>query len=138
MEAAGGDFLDRAPRADRVPPGLLVSGQPSSFLFVLGFLSLSGMLIDEIELQKREGKETVATILLPGASRLCPVGMAALMTALSIIPLLIDAFWVAMAVTVIAVLVAATVLTMLVVPRALLRFSPLSRHVRRLRRDIHC
>ena len=42
--------------------------------------------------------------------------MAALTTALGMIPLLLDAFFVAMAVTIIAGLMAATVLTMIVLP----------------------
>ena len=103
--------------------GLLATGQPFGFMALLGFLSLSGMLIknaivliDEIELQKRSGKAPLDAILVSGASRLRPVAMAALTTALGMIPLLGDAFFVAMAVTIIAGLVVATVLTMLVVP----------------------
>ena len=103
--------------------GLLATGQPFGFMALLGFLSLSGMLIknaivliDEIELQKREGKAPLDAILLSGASRLRPVAMAALTTALGMIPLLVDAFFVAMAVTIISGLVVATVLTMLIVP----------------------
>ena len=49
-------------------------------------------------------------------SRLRPVGMAAATTALGLIPLLADAFFVAMAVTIIAGLLFATLLTMIVVP----------------------
>ena len=51
-----------------------------------------------------------------GVSRLRPVAMAALTTALGLIPLLLDAFFIAMAVTIIAGLLFATVLTMIVVP----------------------
>lgn len=106
-----------------VTGGLLLTGQPFGFMALLGFLSLSGMLIknaivliDEIELQQREGKAPMDAILLAGASRLRSVSMAALTTALGMIPLLVDAFFVAMAVTIISGLVVATVLTMLVVP----------------------
>jgi multidrug efflux pump subunit AcrB len=90
---------------------------------LLGFLSLSGMLIknaivlvDEIEIQKREGLAPFDAILSAGVSRLRPVSMAALTTAMGMIPLLFDAFFVAMAVTIISGLVVATVLTMVVVP----------------------
>jgi multidrug efflux pump subunit AcrB len=90
---------------------------------LLGFLSLSGMLIknaivliDEIELQKGLDKPPLEAILISGVSRLRPVAMAALTTALGMIPLLVDAFFVAMAVTIIAGLVVATVLAMIVVP----------------------
>ena len=55
-------------------------------------------------------------MLLSGVSRLRPVAMAALTTALGMMPLLVDAFFVAMAVTIIAGLGVATVLTMVVVP----------------------
>jgi len=103
--------------------GLLVTKQPFGFMALLGFLSLSGMLIknaivliDEIENQKREGREDYDAIMEAGVSRLRPVAMAALTTALGMIPLLLDAFFVAMAVTVIFGLMIATVLTMVVVP----------------------
>ena len=103
--------------------GLLLTDQPFGFMALLGFLSLSGMLIknaivliDEIELQKGLGKGALDAILMAGTSRLRPVAMAALTTALGMIPLLTDAFFVAMAVTIIAGLMIATVLTMVFVP----------------------
>ncbi len=106
-----------------VTAGLLSTGQPFGFMALLGFMSLSGMLIknaivlvDEIEHQKRGGTPTFKAIVDSGVSRLRPVAMAALTTALGMIPLLVDAFFVAMAVTIIAGLVAATVLTMVVLP----------------------
>jgi len=45
-----------------------------------------------------------------------PVSMAALTTILGMVPLLLDAFFVSMAVTIMAGLLVATVLTLLVVP----------------------
>jgi multidrug efflux pump subunit AcrB len=103
--------------------GLLLMRQPFGFMALLGFLSLSGMLIknaivlvDEIEVQKREGSPLLKAIVDSGVSRLRPVAMAALTTALGMIPLLLDAFFVAMAVAIIAGLVVATVLTMILVP----------------------
>jgi multidrug efflux pump subunit AcrB len=103
--------------------GLLVTRQPFGFMALLGFMSLSGMLIknaivliDEIEVQKRAGLGDYAAILDSGVSRLRPVSMAALTTALGMIPLLLDAFFIAMAVTIIFGLMVATVLTMVVVP----------------------
>ncbi|NQU21424.1 MAG: efflux RND transporter permease subunit [Candidatus Nealsonbacteria bacterium] len=106
-----------------VTGGLLLTNQPFGFMALLGFMSLSGMLIknaivlvDEIQLQQREGSPAFKAIVDSGVSRLRPVAMAALTTALGMIPLLVDAFFVAMAVTIIAGLVAATVLTMLVLP----------------------
>jgi len=106
-----------------VTGGLLLTGQPFGFMATLGFLSLMGMLIknaivliDEINLQRTEGKETLRAILDSGVSRLRPVAMAASTTALGMIPLLFDAFFVSMAVTIIGGLLFATVLTMVVVP----------------------
>ncbi|MEH6467167.1 MAG: efflux RND transporter permease subunit, partial [Porticoccus sp.] len=103
--------------------GLLSSGQPYGFMSLLGFLSLIGMLIknaivliDEIILQSGENKDLLSAIVDSGVSRLRPVGMAASTTALGMIPLLFDAFFAAMAITIIAGLIFATVLTMVVVP----------------------
>jgi multidrug efflux pump subunit AcrB len=106
-----------------VTAGLLVTRQPFGFMALLGFMSLSGMLIknaivlvDEIELQKRLGLPDFRAVVDSGVSRLRPVSMAALTTALGMIPLLLDAFFVAMAVTIIAGLMVATILTMVVLP----------------------
>ncbi len=103
--------------------GLLSTGQPFGFMALLGFLSLIGMLIknaivliDEINLQKGEGKELLAAIIDSGVSRLRPVGMAASTTALGMLPLFFDAFFISMAVTIVFGLIFATVLTMIVVP----------------------
>jgi multidrug efflux pump subunit AcrB len=106
-----------------VTGGLLLTKQPFGFMALLGFMSLSGMLIknaivlvDEIQTQQREGSPVFKAIVDSGVSRLRPVAMAALTTALGMIPLLFDAFFVAMAVTIIAGLMVATVLTMVVLP----------------------
>ena len=106
-----------------VTAGLLLTRQPFGFMALLGFMSLSGMLIknaivliDEIELQKTQTDDIYEAIIESGVSRLRPVAMAALTTALGMIPLLFDAFFVAMAVTVIFGLMIATLLTMIMVP----------------------
>ena len=106
-----------------VTAGLLLTNQPFGFMALLGFLSLSGMLIknaivlvDEIDLQRSEGKSTYDAILDSGSSRLRPVAMAAATTILGMIPLFTDAFYIAMAVTIVGGLAVATVLTMIVVP----------------------
>lgn len=103
--------------------GLLVTNQPFGFMALLGFMSLSGMLIknaivliDEIDFQKGTGLELLPAITVASVSRLRPVAMAALTTALGMIPLIFDAFFVAMAVTIIFGLMIATLLTMVVVP----------------------
>ena len=103
--------------------GLLATNQPFGFMALLGFLSLIGMLIknaivliDEINLQSGEGKTLMDAIVDSGVSRLRPVMMAASTTALGLIPLLFDAFFISMAVTIIFGLGFATLLTMVVVP----------------------
>jgi len=106
-----------------VTAGLLGTSQPFGFMAILGFLSLSGMLIknaivliDEINLQINEGKDKFTAVMDSGVSRLTPVMMAASTTALGMIPLVLDAFFVSMAVTIISGLVFASVLTMFFVP----------------------
>ena len=90
---------------------------------LLGFMSLSGMLlknaivlVDEINTQRNSGKDDHAAIVDSAISRLRPVGMAAATTILGMLPLVVDAFFVSMAVTVMFGLGFATVLTMVVVP----------------------
>ncbi|MGD8825396.1 MAG: efflux RND transporter permease subunit, partial [Myxococcales bacterium] len=106
-----------------VTMGLLLTDQPFGFMALLGFLSLSGMLIknaivlvEQMDLEREEGKATYQAILDSGVSRLRPVAMAALTTILGLLPLFFDAFYMAMAVTIVFGLAVATVLTMVVVP----------------------
>jgi multidrug efflux pump subunit AcrB len=106
-----------------VTVGLLVTNQPFGFMALLGFLSLSGMLIknaivlvDEINLQRKEDKPEIQAITDSAVSRLRPVMMAAATTILGMTPLFPDAFFVSMAVTIAFGLGFATLLTMVVVP----------------------
>jgi len=106
-----------------VTVGLLVSNQPFGFMALLGLLSLVGMmiknaivLIDEIGLQLKAGKAPLDAIVDSGVSRLRPVSMAAMTTVLGMVPLLMDAFFASMAVTVMFGLTFATVLTLIVIP----------------------
>lgn len=106
-----------------VTVGLLITAQPFGFMALLGFLSLSGMLIknaivliDQINAELESGAGPREAIVASGVSRLRPVAMAAATTALGMLPLLQDAFFVAMAVTIIFGLLFATTLTMVVVP----------------------
>jgi len=106
-----------------VTVGLGATGQPFGFMALLGFMSLSGMLIknaivliDEINTQSREDKSPITAVLDSAVSRLRPVGMAAATTILGMAPLFPDAFFVSMAVTIAFGLGFATVLTMVVVP----------------------
>ena len=106
-----------------VTAGLLIFHQPFGFMALLGFLSLSGMLmkneivlLDQINIELKAGKEPFQAVLDSAASRVRPVAMAAFTTILGMIPLLWDAFFVAMAVTIMGGLTFATLLTLVVVP----------------------
>jgi len=106
-----------------VTAGLLLTGLPFSFMALLGFLSLSGMLmknaivlVDEIEAQESDGKPQPEALIDASISRLRPVFLAALTTILGMIPLVWDPFFASMAVTIMGGLAFATVLTMAAVP----------------------
>jgi multidrug efflux pump subunit AcrB len=102
--------------------GLLATGQPFTFVAMLGVLSLSGMLmknaivlVDEIDAQIAEGKSPYPALKDASVSRLRPVSLTAATTILGMTPLLYDAFFVSMAVTIMAGLAFATVLTLIAV-----------------------
>jgi multidrug efflux pump subunit AcrB len=103
--------------------GLLLFDQPFGFMALLGLMSLSGMLIknaivliDQIDQEIAGGKQALQAIVDSGVSRLIPVAMAALTTILGMLPLLQDAFFISMAVTIMFGLGFATLLTLIFVP----------------------
>ncbi|MBN3572181.1 efflux RND transporter permease subunit [Vibrio neptunius] len=103
--------------------GLLATDMPFSFTAFLGLLSLSGMilkngivLLDQINIELESGKEPYQAIFDSAISRVRPVSMAALTTILGMIPLVFDAFFGSMAITIMSGLGFATVLTLIVVP----------------------
>ncbi|PMM45945.1 efflux RND transporter permease subunit [Vibrio breoganii] len=106
-----------------VTSGLLLFDTPFGFMALLGLLSLSGMLlkngivlIDQIEVEMRSGKDPYLAVVEAAMSRVRPVCMAAITTILGMIPLLPDIFFRPMAVTIMFGLGFATVLTLIVVP----------------------
>jgi multidrug efflux pump subunit AcrB len=106
-----------------VAVGLLGTGLPFSFTALLGLLSLSGMLIkngivlvEEIDLRRAEGGDPDAAIVNASVSRLRPVVLAAATTILGMIPLLGDAFFASMAVTIMGGLAFASILTLVAAP----------------------
>ncbi|MCC5852663.1 MAG: efflux RND transporter permease subunit [Alkalimonas sp.] len=106
-----------------VTAALLLSGLPFGFTSLLGFLSLSGMLmknaivlVDEIDLQLQQWPDKMEAIVQASISRIRPVILAALTTILGMLPLLWDAFFNSMAVTIMGGLAFATVLTLVAVP----------------------
>ena len=106
-----------------VTAGLLLLRQPFGFMALLGLMSLSGMLIknaivliDQIDLEIREGKAPFHAVVDSGVSRMRPVMLAALTTMMGMIPLFQDAFFISMAVTIVFGLGFASLLTLVFVP----------------------
>ncbi|MEM7022461.1 MAG: efflux RND transporter permease subunit [Pseudomonadota bacterium] len=106
-----------------ITAGLLLFSVPFGFVALLGAMSLSGMMIknaivllDQIKLELKGGKDPYRAVVDSAVSRLRPVLLAAATTVLGVIPLLQDVFWVGLAVTVMAGLTFGTVLTMILVP----------------------
>ncbi|TVR58325.1 MAG: hypothetical protein EA422_16310 [Gemmatimonadales bacterium] len=104
--------------------GLLVTGLPFSFTALLGLLSLSGMLIknaivlvEEIDAYKVEnGLWQSEAIVQASITRVRPVMLAAGTTILGMAPLVFDPFFASMAVTIMAGLGFASILTLVGVP----------------------
>ncbi len=106
-----------------VSAGLLATGLPFSFMALLGFLSLTGMLIknsivliDEINIDINDGCKPEKAIIHACLSRMRPVAMAAVTTVLGMVPLVTDQFFNGMAVTIMSGLSFATILTLIVIP----------------------
>ena len=106
-----------------ITAGLLGMDAAFDFMSLLGALSLVGLLIknaivliEEIDQEIAEGKEPYKAILDSGQSRMRPVVLAASTTILGLIPLLPDIFFVNMAITMMAGLGFATILTLVIVP----------------------
>jgi len=106
-----------------VSSGLLLIGVPFGFMALLGFLSLSGMLvkngivlIDQIELELKQGLSAFDAVFHSAVSRVRPVAMAAVTTILGMVPLISDAFFASMAVVIMFGLGFGTVLTLLFLP----------------------
>jgi multidrug efflux pump subunit AcrB len=103
--------------------GLVATGTALEFMAILGLLSLSGLLIknaivlvDQMDLEIRDGKARLDAIVDSAASRVRPVMMGSLTTVLGVIPLYGDAFFKSMAVVLMFGLTFATILTLIIVP----------------------
>ena len=103
--------------------GLLGSGAAFGFVALLGAMSLAGMMIknaivllDQVNLNLKEGAEPYSALIDAAVSRLRPVVLAAATTVLGVAPLLQDVFWIGMAVVIMAGLTFGTILTMVLVP----------------------
>lgn len=103
--------------------GLLIFNGSFGFIALLGLLSLIGMLIknavmvvEEIDEQILLGTPGHQAVIEGSASRLRPVSLAAITTTLGMFPLLWDSFFSDMAITLMAGLLFATILTLVAVP----------------------
>jgi multidrug efflux pump subunit AcrB len=74
------------------------------------------VLMDEITLQLRSGKEPIAALIDSSQSRLRPVMMASLTTILGMIPLLTDAMFGSLAAAIMGGLLFSTLITLVVIP----------------------
>lgn len=104
---------------------LLGTDMPFTFTALLGLLSLSGMLIkngivlvEEIDLVRKDQPEAplADSIVSASTSRLRPVILAAATTILGMLPLIWDAFFQSMAVTIMGGLAFASILTLIAAP----------------------
>ncbi|MBP5716956.1 MAG: efflux RND transporter permease subunit, partial [Bacteroidales bacterium] len=93
------------------------------FVAIVGVLGLVGMMIkngivlmDEIKLQIGTGKDKRQALIDSSLSRLRPVMMASLTTILGMIPLVPDAMFGSMAVTIMGGLVMATIICLVIIP----------------------
>jgi len=102
---------------------LLPTQTPFGFMALLGAMSLVGLmiknsivLIDEIEVNRTSGMSPYEATVSAGMSRVRPVALGAATTVLGVAPLIQDAFWVSMALTIMFGLAFGTILTMILVP----------------------
>lgn len=112
-----------------VAVGMLLTGFDFGFFPIAGWLGLLGMiiknvivLIDEINIQRREGVPAYTAVIESTVSRTRPVLMAATTTILGMVPLLFDIAFGGMAATIIFGLTFATLLTLFVTPALYILF----------------
>ncbi len=106
-----------------VIPSVLLSGKAFGFVAIVGVLGLIGMmikngivLIDEITLQLNSGVHLRPALISSSKSRLRPVMMASLTTILGMIPLVSDALFGSLAVTIMGGLFVGTIITLIIIP----------------------
>ncbi|WP_026973275.1 efflux RND transporter permease subunit [Aliagarivorans marinus] len=102
---------------------LLAFGKPFGFMALTGAICLSGMIIkngivlmDQIGLERKNGKGLFEAIQDATLNRTLAISMGALTTALGMIPLLSDTLFDQMAATIIGGLMAATILSLFIMP----------------------
>lgn len=107
-----------------ITPSLLLSGQPMTFMAIIGMLGLIGMmvknaivLVDEINrLQTEEKTAPYTAVVEATVSRVRPVLMASLTTIVGMIPLVGDPMYSSMAITIMGGLTVGTIITLVLLP----------------------
>lgn len=107
-----------------IAPSLLLSGQPMTFMAIIGMLGLIGMmvknaivLVDEINrLQTEEKVAPYTAVVEATVSRVRPVLMASLTTIVGMIPLVTDPMYSSMAITIMGGLTVGTMITLVLLP----------------------
>lgn len=106
-----------------VIPVVMLTGKPFGFVAIVGVLGLIGMMIkngivlmDEITLEISQGIQPRLALIQSAKSRLRPVMMASLTTILGMIPLVPDAMFGSLAVTIMGGLFVGTLITLLFIP----------------------
>jgi multidrug efflux pump subunit AcrB len=106
-----------------IVPGLLLFGQPFSFVAIVGTIGMAGMLIrnsvvllDEIDIQTEMGKPPYEAIIDATISRFRAVMMTSSATILGVVPLLMDPMFKPLAVVLIGGLLVGTVITLVLLP----------------------
>lgn len=108
---------------------LLLTDKPFGFMAIVGMICLSGMIIkngivllDQIELERRSGRTLAEAVKEATLNRTMAISMAALTTVLGMVPLLTDSLFDQMAATIIGGLVAASVLSLFIMPALYMLF----------------
>lgn len=107
-----------------IVPSLLLTGQPMTFMAIIGMMGLIGMmvknaivLVDEIGRLQREDKlSPYKAVVEATVSRVRPVLMASLTTVVGMIPLLTDPMYSSMAITIMGGLTVGTLITLVLLP----------------------
>ena len=106
-----------------VIPAILLANKPFGFVAIVGVLGLIGMMVkngivlmDEINLELSQGVEPRTALISSSKSRLRPVMMASLTTILGMIPLIPDAMFGSLAVTIMGGLAVGTLITLIFIP----------------------
>jgi multidrug efflux pump subunit AcrB len=106
-----------------VVAALLISRQPLGFVAILGVLALVGMiaknaviLIEQIEGERRAGKDVRDAVIEASSSRFRPIMLTASSTVLGLIPIAPTVFWGAMAFAIMGGLLVASLLTLVFLP----------------------